>query len=51
MPDIAKRFGFSQRQLERRIVNTFGASPREYIIRLRTLVACELLRSRPPYPM
>ncbi|MCP8899095.1 helix-turn-helix domain-containing protein [Gilvimarinus xylanilyticus] len=45
IPDIAEQFGFSQRQLERRFADTFGASPREYIIRLRTLVACEHLRS------
>ena len=45
IPEIAKQFGFSQRQLERRFADTFGASPREYIIRLRTLVACEHLRN------
>jgi len=45
IPDIANHFGFSQRQLERRFVETFGASPREYIIRLRILVACEHLRN------
>lgn len=45
IPDIAHHFGFSQRQLERRFVETFGASPREYIIRLRILIACEHLRN------
>lgn len=45
IPDIAERFGFSQRQLERRFVETFGASPREYLIRLRILIACEHLRT------
>lgn len=44
IPDIAQRFGFSQRQLERRFAETFRASPREYLIRLRTLIASERLR-------
>jgi AraC-like DNA-binding protein len=44
IPEIARQFGFSQRQLERRFVDTFGASPREYVIRLRILIACEHLR-------
>ncbi|MDQ2075761.1 AraC family transcriptional regulator [Marinimicrobium sp. ABcell2] len=45
IPEIAERFGFSQRQLERRFVETFRASPREYITRLRILIACEHLRN------
>ena len=45
IPEIAEQFGFSQRQLERRFMETFGASPREYIIRLRILIACEHLRT------
>lgn len=45
IPEIAERFGFSQRQLERRFMETFRASPREYIIRLRILIACEQLRT------
>src|SRR5690606_28588802 len=44
IPDIAQRFGFSQRQLERRFAETFRASPREYLIRLRFLIASERLR-------
>lgn len=45
IPDIAERFGFSQRQMERRFAETFRASPRQYITRLRVLIACEQLRS------
>ncbi|WP_157960435.1 AraC family transcriptional regulator [Marinimicrobium alkaliphilum] len=45
IPEIAEHFGFSLRQLERRFVETFRASPREYIIRLRILIACEHLRT------
>lgn len=44
IPDIAERFGFSQRQLERRFSETFRASPRQYLVRLRVLIACEKLR-------
>lgn len=44
IPDIAEHFGFSQRQLERRFAETFRASPREYLIRLRILIASERLR-------
>lgn len=44
IPAIAERFGFSQRQLERRFAETFRASPRQYLIRLRVLIACERLR-------
>lgn len=45
IPEIAERFGFSQRQLERRFAETFRASPREYLVRLRILIACERLRT------
>jgi len=45
IPDVAREFGFSQRQMERRFVETFGASPREYVVRLRILIACEQLRA------
>lgn len=44
IPEIAEHFGFSQRQLERRFADTFRASPREYLIRLRVLIASERLR-------
>src|SRR5690606_36499430 len=45
IPDIAERFGFSQRQLEPRFAETFRASPREYLIRLRVLIASERLKN------
>lgn len=45
IPDIAERFGLSQRQLERRFTETFRASPRQYLIRLRVLIASERLRN------
>jgi len=44
IPAIAQRFGISQRQLERRFAETFRASPRQYIVRLRVLIASERLR-------
>jgi len=44
IPEIARHFGLSQRQLERRFADTFRASPREYLIRLRILIASERLR-------
>lgn len=44
IPDIAERFGFSQRQLERRFAETFRASPSQYLVRLRVLIASERLR-------
>ncbi len=44
IPEIAEHFGLSQRQLERRFADTFRASPREYLIRLRILIASERLR-------
>jgi len=45
IPEIAERFGFSQRQLERRFAETFRASPRQFLVRLRILIACEQLRT------
>ncbi len=45
IPDIARRFGFSQRQLERHFARIFRASPRQYLIRLRVLIASERLRA------
>jgi AraC-like DNA-binding protein len=44
IPEVAEHFGFSQRQLERRFAETFRASPRQYLIRLRVLIASERLR-------
>lgn len=44
IPEIAERFGFSQRQLERRFAETFRASPSQYLVRLRVLIASERLR-------
>ncbi|MGD8176035.1 helix-turn-helix domain-containing protein [Marinimicrobium sp. ARAG 43.8] len=44
IPDIATRFGFSQRQLERRFGDTFRASPSQYLIRLRVLIASDRLK-------
>ncbi len=45
IPEIAARFGFSQRQLERRFAEAFRASPREYLIRLRVLIASDRLQN------
>ncbi len=45
IPEIAERFGFSQRQLERRFADTFRASPSQYLVRLRVLIASERLRN------
>lgn len=44
IPDIAQHFGLSQRQLERRFAETFRASPSQYLVRLRVLIASERLR-------
>src|SRR5690606_7438591 len=44
IPDIAERFGFSQRQLERRFAETFRISPSQYHIRLRVLIASDRLK-------
>lgn len=44
IPEIAERFGFSQRQLERRFAETFRTSPSHYLIRLRVLIASDRLK-------
>jgi AraC-like DNA-binding protein len=44
IPELADRIGFSQRQLERRLAETFRASPSQYLVRLRVLIASERLR-------
>ncbi|UUA73417.1 AraC family transcriptional regulator [Cellvibrio sp. QJXJ] len=44
VPDIAKQFGFSERQLERRFADTFRISPSQYLIRLRVLIASDRLK-------
>jgi AraC-like DNA-binding protein len=44
IPEIAARFGFSQRQLERRFADTFRTSPSHYLIRLRVLIASDRLK-------
>lgn len=41
--ELAKRSGFSVRQLERRFRATLKTSPQNYILKLRILAACELL--------
>lgn len=49
IPEIARRVGLSQRQLERRFKETFRTSPRQYIVRLRVLIASDrLLNSDAP---
>lgn len=45
VPALATQAGISQRHLERRFRERFGISPREYIQRLRVLIAADLLRS------
>ncbi|MDQ8181399.1 AraC family transcriptional regulator [Pelagicoccus sp. SDUM812005] len=49
IPALAKRIGLSQRQLERRFQETFRTTPRQYIVRLRVLIASDrLLNSDTP---
>lgn len=43
IPETARRVGLSQRQLERRFQETFRTSPRQYIVRLRVLIASDRL--------
>lgn len=43
IPEGARRVGLSQRQLERRFKATFRTSPRQYIVRLRVLIASDRL--------
>lgn len=43
IPELAKSIGLSQRQLERRFQETFRTTPRQYIVRLRVLIASDLL--------
>ncbi len=44
IPDLSRQAGLSQRQLERLFKKRFSISPREYILRLRVLIAADLLR-------
>jgi len=43
IPELSKKAGLSQRQLERLFKKRFRVSPREYIIRLRILIAADQL--------
>ena len=45
IPALAIEAGLSQRHLERLFKQRFGISPREYILRLRVLIAADLLKS------
>lgn len=45
IPALATQAGLSQRHLERLFKQRFSISPREYVIRLRVLIAADLLRS------
>ncbi len=45
IPALSREAGLSQRQLERLFKKRFSISPREYILRLRVLIAADLLRS------
>ena len=45
IPALATQADLSQRHLERLFKQRFGISPREYIIRLRVLIAADLLKS------
>lgn len=45
IPDLSRQAGLSQRQLERLFKKRFSISPREYIVRLRVLIAADQLRS------
>ena len=44
IPDLARSIGFSQRQLERRFQAAFRMSPRQFVVRLRVLIASDRLR-------
>ena len=44
IPELSKEAGLSQRQLERLFKKRFSITPREYIIRLRVLIAADQLR-------
>ena len=43
IPEAARAIGLSQRQLERRFKETFRTSPRQYVVRLRVLIASDRL--------
>jgi AraC-like DNA-binding protein len=45
IPALATEAGLSQRHLERQFKHRFGISPREYILRLRALIAADLLKT------
>lgn len=44
IPALARSIGLSQRQLERRFRATFRTSPRQFVVRLRVLIASDRLR-------
>jgi AraC-like DNA-binding protein len=44
IPELARKIGLSQRQLERRFNALFRVSPRRYIVRLRLIIASDRLR-------
>lgn len=44
IPALARSIGLSQRQLERRFHATFRMSPRQFVVRLRVLIASDRLR-------
>lgn len=44
IPALARKIGLSQRQLERRFRAIFRTSPRQFIVRLRVLIASDRLR-------
>ncbi len=44
IPDLSQKAGLSQRQLERLFKKRFSISPREYILRLRVLIAADKLK-------
>ena len=44
IPNLSKEAGISQRQMERLFKNRFSITPREYIRRLRILIAADQLR-------
>lgn len=43
LPSLAKMAGMSVRQFERKFRATFQMTPRDYLIRMRLIAACELL--------
>lgn len=47
MPHLATMTGISVRHLERNFRSIFGITPREYLIRIRVVKACELLKNSP----